>query len=90
METSIRAVGAGTFNNRFDTHLTMSPLLVDELGRAQVTKALQGLEDTLERVEADLARRRPRKGFTGFRAAFLLSSFQAPHPEVRRQQRQPS
>ncbi|MFT3864041.1 MAG: hypothetical protein QM729_07200 [Solirubrobacterales bacterium] len=90
METSIRAVGAGTFNNRFDTHLTMSPLLVDELGWAQATRALQGLEDALERVEADLAQRRPRKGFTGFRAAFLLSSFQAPQPEVRRQQRQPS
>jgi hypothetical protein len=83
IERSIAAVGAGTLNKRLDPHLTMSPLLVDEIGWAQVTKALRTLEGTLERVEVDLAKRR-RKGFSGFQAAFLLSSFQAPQRVLRR------
>jgi hypothetical protein len=62
----------------------MSPLLLDEIGRAQVTKALKAYEHRLERLEADLAKRRLRKGFSGFQAAFLLSSFQAPQREMKR------
>ncbi len=84
IETSIAAVGAGRFDNRFDRHLTMSPLLLDEIGWAQVTKALRGYEDSLDRVELALAKRRRRKGFSGFPAAFVLSSFQAPQREIPR------
>ncbi len=80
--TSIGAVEAGRFNNRFDRHLTMSPLLVDEIGWTQVTKALRTFEETLLRVEADLASR--GSGTNGrFSAAFLLASFQAPLREMR-------
>jgi len=79
--TSVGAVDAGAFNNRFDRHLTMSPLLVDEIGWTQVTKALRSFEETLLRLEVDLARRGQGEGF---RAAFLLSSFQSPLREMRR------
>jgi len=78
--TSIGAIEAGRFNNRFDRHLTMSPLLVDETGWTQVTKALRNLEDTLLRLE-DLAGRRREGG--RFPAVFLLSSFQGPLREMR-------
>ena len=84
IETSISAVGAGIFDKRFDRHLTMSPLLIDEIGWAQVTKALRGYEASLERVEIELAKRRRHRGFRGFQAAFLLSSFQAPQRELPR------
>ena len=84
IETSIPAVRAGRFDNRLDRHLTMSPLLLDEVGWAQVTKALRGFEGSLERVEVDLAERRRRPGFSGFPAAFLVSSFQGPQREMRR------
>jgi hypothetical protein len=82
--TSIGAVAAGTFNNRFDAHLTVSPLLLDDIGWTQTTNALQRLEDTLSLVEADLGKRRRREGLKAFEAGFLLSSFQAPQRESRR------
>jgi hypothetical protein len=84
IETSIAAVGAGRLDKRFDRHLTMSRLLLDEVGWDQVTKALRGFEDSLERLEVDLAKRRDCEGFSGFQAAFLLSSFHAPHRETQR------
>ena len=81
--TSIAAVDTGTFNHRFDRHLTMSPLLVDEIGWAQVTKALQDFEETLLRLKADIAKRRRGEEFEGFPAAFLLSGFESPIRETR-------
>lgn len=84
IEASIAAIAAGTFNRRLDPHLTMSPLLIDEIGWDQVTKALREFEDTLDRMEIDLAKRRRREGFSGFQAAFLVWSFQAPRRETRR------
>jgi hypothetical protein len=81
--TSLGAVEAGRFNNRFDRHLTMTPLFVDEIGRSQVTKALRIFQDTVLQVEAELEKRSGRKGFSSFPAAFLLSSFQSPLREMR-------
>lgn len=80
--TSIGAVEAGSFNNRFDRHLTMSPLLVDEIGWTQVTRALRTFEKTLLRLE-EFAGRRRGEGGGRFPAAFLVSSFQAPLRETR-------
>lgn len=81
--TSIDAVDVGTFNNRFDRHLTMSPLLVDEIGWAQVTKTLHAFEETVLGLEGELAKRRQEKGFREFSAAFLISSFQSPFRHMR-------
>ena len=81
---SINAVDAGAFNNRFDRHLTMSPLLVDEIGWAQVTRALRAFEEIVLRLEAELAKRRQGPEFTGFPAAFLISSFQSPLRHIQR------
>lgn len=81
--TSIGAVETGCFNNRFDRHLTMTPLFVDEIGRREVTAALRTFEKSLLKVEAELTKRRRRKGFAGLPAAFLLSSFQSPLRDLR-------
>lgn len=83
LSASIKAIDAGTFNRRFDRHLTMSPLLVDEIGWKQVTNALLKFEETLRRVEAGLKVRRRTKTTESFPAAFLLSTFGAPQREVR-------
>jgi DNA-binding Lrp family transcriptional regulator len=81
--TSVGAVDSGAFNSRSDRHLTMSPLLIDEIGWAQVIKALRTFEKTLIRLE-DLAKRSCDERNDRFPAAFLLSSFQAPLREMRR------
>lgn len=83
LATSVEAVDAGAFNSRFDRHLTMSPLLIDEIGWTQVTKALRSFEETLLRLDAQVSKRRRTKNFTGFPAGFLCSSYQSPLREMR-------
>jgi DNA-binding HxlR family transcriptional regulator len=78
---SVGAVDAGAFNSRFDRHLSMSPLLVDEIGWNQVTEALRRLEATLVGLEA--LTRHMNKSNMGFRAGFFLSAFQTPLRELR-------
>jgi hypothetical protein len=82
--TSIRAVETGSFNNRTDRHMTMSPLLVDDLGREHVIDALQNFNRDLQRIENDFDNRRRRsKKLETFPAGFLSSAFDAPLREVR-------
>lgn len=76
--TSLAAVDTGTFNSRFDRHLTMSPLLLDELGWIQVARALRACEATLLQLEDRCCTRTSDT----VPAAFLLSSFQAPLPDI--------
>ena len=78
IQTSIGAVGAGTFNSRVDRHLTMSPLQLDGVGCEKVTKALREYENTLNGVEEEVAKRRRHRTFSGFRGAYFISSFRAP------------
>jgi hypothetical protein len=80
--TSSAAVEAGTFNRRFDRHLTTTPLLVDETGWVQVTKALRTLEETLNHLD-NLAKRHCNTKGRNLRGGFLSSSFQAPLRELR-------
>lgn len=80
---SLSAIDAGTFNKRFDRHLSLSPLLVDEIGWTQVNKELRAFQETLAHLETGLAqssRSRPSKGFS---AAFLASSFQSSLRDIR-------
>jgi DNA-binding HxlR family transcriptional regulator len=79
--SSLRAVESGTFNGRFDRHLTMSLLLVDEIGWTQITKALEAFRNALLQLE-HAGQRSASKG-RPFKAAFLASSFQAPFREKR-------
>ena len=81
--TSIGAIDAGTFNNRFDRHLSLSPLLVDEIGWSKVTTALRTYEEALAAIEADYADRFRGSQSRGFSAAFLAASFQSPLRDIR-------
>ncbi|HEX5988678.1 MAG TPA: hypothetical protein VFY75_00505 [Solirubrobacterales bacterium] len=82
MATSLSAIDAGTFNSRFDRHLTLSPLLVDEIGWRQVNSALRTFLETLADLEADCAHRFGGKQSKGFPAAFLAASFQIPLRDI--------
>jgi predicted ArsR family transcriptional regulator len=82
--TALSALEAGTFNNRDDRHMSMSPIVVDEIGWRQVCEALRAYRETLRRLEADTRCRRGKKGRPDrrFPAAFLADSFQAPLGET--------
>ena len=81
--TSISAIDSGTFNSRFDRHLSLSPLLVDEIGWAQVNKALRSFDETLAELEADLAHHLRGKQSERFSAAFLAAGFQSRLRDIR-------
>jgi len=83
--TSLSAIDAGTFNKRFDRHLSLSPLLVDEIGWAQVNQVLRAFEETLSDIEASLAQRTVFRGGPpkGFSAAFLAACFQSSLRDIR-------
>lgn len=80
ISTSIKALDAGTFNNRFDRHLSLSPLLVDEIGWAQVNMALRKFEQAAMDIEADLLGQSQARTFSG---AFLAASFPSTLRDVR-------
>jgi predicted ArsR family transcriptional regulator len=82
--SSLAAVEAGTFNNRDDRHLSMSPILVDEIGWEQVSEALSLYQKTLRGLEEE-TRRRLGKNSKGelFPAAFLMDSYRAPFRQIR-------
>jgi DNA-binding PadR family transcriptional regulator len=76
LDTSVAAVDVGAFNSRSDRHLSMSPLLVDEIGWVQVSQVLRRFEKTLLGIEADLTKSRWKS--RRFPAAFLFSNFESP------------
>lgn len=81
--TSLSAIETGTFNRRFDRHLSLSPLLVDEIGWAQVNRELRMFQETLADIEAGLAQASQGGRSKDFPAAFLASSFQSTLRDIR-------
>jgi hypothetical protein len=73
IKAALPAVHTGTFNNRFDRHLTSSPMLLDRVGWSQVLKALTALEEVLDELKRDKI---PERDTTS-EAGFLVSSFEA-------------
>jgi hypothetical protein len=80
--TSVGAIEAGTFNHRFDRHLSLSPLLVDEIGWVQVNTALRKFERTVMDLDANSARCFRGGESRDFSAAFLAASFRSTLREV--------
>lgn len=81
--TSLEALEAGTFNNRDDRHLSMSPIVVDEIGWKQVSDALHIYKETLRKLASESRGRGKKPKSARFPAAFLMDSYRAPLREIR-------
>lgn len=79
---SVDALQAGTFNRRADRHLTLSQLVVDELGWDQVVDALLTCAQSLEKTELS-ARRRQNKKTETFSIGLMVSGIEAPIRDLR-------
>jgi hypothetical protein len=78
-QLAIAAVRAGTFNARADRHMTLSTLLVDELGWRQVQVALARCEAALARIEKESKGRHDETpGVALHPAGFFIAGFAAP------------
>lgn len=76
-ELVFEAVQQGTFNARADRHLTWGTLLLDEIGRDQVTRALRQVIRSLARLENEAKRRIDAKN-KGFISTFFVGGFLSP------------
>lgn len=72
------AIQAGTFDRRTDRHLTWTPLLLDEIGWAQVISLLEGFFRSLFTAHAAAEKRLRETGREGFLATYLVAGFESP------------
>jgi hypothetical protein len=81
--SSVDALQAGTFNRRADRHVTLSQLVVDELGWNQVVDALTACTQSLGKAELS-ARRQQKKKAETFSIGLMVSGIEAPVRDLRR------
>lgn len=80
-QSALSAVRAGTFNQRPERHLTLSTLLVDELGWSQVIASLRACSRSLAGAEQEARRRLAAAGDErACSAGFLIAGFAHPLP----------
>lgn len=78
---SVDALEAGTFNRRADRHLTLSQLVVDELGWDQVVETLAACTQSLEKTQ--LSARWQKKKVETFSIGLMVSGIEAPIRDLR-------
>lgn len=77
-EASVAALRGGTFNASPDRHLSLSTLLVDEVGWKQVMASLCACSRQLQRVEQEAAARLATTKRTAQEVGVLLAGFESP------------
>lgn len=81
-QASNDAMEAGTFNGRDDRHLTLSTLLLDDLGAEQVARILRTIQERLIRIRQESQARLQARQGSAREFGALISSFE--NPFVRR------
>jgi DNA-binding HxlR family transcriptional regulator len=83
-QSALDSIKAGTFNRRTDRHLTLSTLLIDEIGWGQVTATLRSCARSLAQVEQEAKRRMQRKDLEheSFGVGIFLAGFASPVGEL--------
>lgn len=78
---AMRAIEAGTFDARIDSHMSYTPVILDEEGWKDLAAVLgKALDDVLE-IQAQSAGRLAEARADGFPATVALMSFESPSPE---------
>jgi hypothetical protein len=79
-QCALDSIRAGTFNRRPDRHLTLSTLLVDDIGWSQVIDTLRSCAKSIARVEEEAVRRiqtgKTRR--TGWEVGSYVAGFASP------------
>jgi DNA-binding transcriptional ArsR family regulator len=81
MSEAIGALGAGTFDSRDDSHLSCTPVIVDERGWGELSSVLsKALEQVLD-IQAKSAGRLAESQKSGFPATVAMLGFESPSAE---------
>jgi DNA-binding transcriptional ArsR family regulator len=77
-EDVAEAVNAGTFDSRPDRYLTHTPMVLDEEGWAEASRAMTDALAELERIESRSASRLKKSGEAGVPTRVVLMQFESP------------
>jgi DNA-binding transcriptional ArsR family regulator len=87
-DDAARALGAGTFDERDDRHLSRTPLALDDRGWEDLNEVLaEALERALE-IQAESAERLSKAGGDSFCTRLVLGHFPAAPPEYEPKRRE--
>jgi DNA-binding transcriptional ArsR family regulator len=78
VDRASEAIAAGTYDARDDSHLSWTPVMVDEEGWVELAEILATALDRATEVEVKSAQRLAKSGEEGFNATFALASFESP------------
>jgi DNA-binding transcriptional ArsR family regulator len=76
-----QALAAGTVTEREDSHLSRTPMVVDERGWAEVTSLLKETLDRALEIQAEATERLSGSGEEGIHTKVELMHFQSPQPD---------
>ncbi|MEX2106606.1 MAG: winged helix-turn-helix domain-containing protein [Solirubrobacterales bacterium] len=80
VEHAAEAIVAGTYDARDDSHLSWTPMVVDEEGWRELAELLKTSLESAAEIEVRAARRMAKSESKGFSATFALASFESPKP----------
>lgn len=80
-QDAAEALAAGTMTEREDTHLSQTPMIVDEQGWQEVTVLLNETLDRVLGIQAEAAGRLAENGEEGMNTKVEIMHFKSPPPE---------
>ena len=81
MSEAIGALGAGTFDARDDSHLSCTPVIVDEKGWGEVSSVLASALEQILEIQSKSAARLAKSKKDGIPATIAILGFEAPAPQ---------
>jgi DNA-binding transcriptional ArsR family regulator len=81
MSEAIGALGAGTFDARDDSHLSCTPVIVDEQGWGELSAVLATALERVLDIQAKSAGRLAKAETNGIPATIAMLGFETPSPE---------
>lgn len=89
MDDAVLALRGGTFDARDDSHLSWTPLIVDEQGWENLAAALSETLDRVFEIQAESAGRLAEAGQKGFAATVTMMGYEASEKKKIRPPREP-
>lgn len=78
VDRASEAIAAGTYDARDDSHLSWTPMVVDEEGWTELAEILKSALEAAGEIEVKAAQRLAQGDSPGINATFALASFESP------------
>lgn len=82
-QDAIRAMTEGTIDSRLDTHISRTPMILDEAGWTELSKLLADTLDGAMKIGEESASRLADEGEQGIQASLSILHFEMPSKEAK-------